>query len=93
MGVEPLGDGRDVLADLVEFDDAQRLVGTMVLQQRLESSAEGQVLEGQRALAAVVAPELAVGVSAVAFWRGCLPQTLMARELIRRFLRNFRNRL
>jgi hypothetical protein len=47
VGVEPLGDGRDVLADLVELDDAEGLVGPVVLQQGLESLGRGQVFEGE----------------------------------------------
>jgi hypothetical protein len=52
-----------VAADLVELDDAQRLVGTTVLQQGLETPCGGEVFESQRALAAVLTPQHAVGVS------------------------------
>ncbi len=63
MGVQPLGDRGDVLADLVEFDDPQCLVGAVVLDEDLEGLRRGQVLEGQRALAAIGTPEHAVGGS------------------------------
>jgi hypothetical protein len=59
----PLGHVWDVAADLVELDDAQRLVGTMVLQQGLETLCGGEVFERKRALAAVFTPQHAVGVS------------------------------
>jgi hypothetical protein len=42
MGAQPRGDRRDVSADLVELDDAQRLVRAMVLEQVLKRSAAGR---------------------------------------------------
>jgi hypothetical protein len=52
VGVQPLGDRRDVTADLVELDDAQRFIGPVVFEQSLETFCGGEVFEGQRALAA-----------------------------------------
>ncbi len=37
VGVQPLGDCRDVVTDLIELDEAQCLIGTVVLQQCLET--------------------------------------------------------
>jgi hypothetical protein len=63
MWVQPLGDHRNAVTDLVELDDAQCLVGTVVLQQGLETLCRRQVFEGQRALADSLAPQHPVGVS------------------------------
>jgi hypothetical protein len=63
MGAQPRGDRRDVSADLIELDDAQRLVRAMVLEQGFETLCSRQVFEGQRSLAAVLAPQHPVGVS------------------------------
>jgi hypothetical protein len=43
MGAQPRGDRRDVSADLVELDDAQRLVRAMVLEQGFETLCSRQV--------------------------------------------------
>lgn len=67
MSGQPFGDRRDVVADLVALDDAQGLVRPMILQQRFETFCGRQVLESQRALAAVLAPQHAVGVSGAVF--------------------------
>jgi hypothetical protein len=40
--VQPRGDGRDVVADLVELDDAQRLVGPWSSSSVLKRSAAGR---------------------------------------------------
>jgi hypothetical protein len=48
--------------DLVELNDAQRLVRPVVLQQGLEALRRRQVLERQRALATVFAPQHTVGI-------------------------------
>ena len=90
VGGEPLGDRRDVAADLVELNDPQGLVRPVVLEQCLETLCSRQVLEGQRSLAAVhgaTAPgrRFRRGSSG----RGCLPQPLMLRRLLRRSRRNF----
>jgi hypothetical protein len=57
------GDRGHVAADLVELDDAQRLFGTVVLQQGLETLCGSEVFEGQRTLAAVLAPQHAIRVA------------------------------
>jgi hypothetical protein len=38
VGVQLLGDGRDVATDLIELDDAQCLIGSVVLQQGLQTA-------------------------------------------------------
>jgi hypothetical protein len=76
MGVQPLGDRRDVPPDLVELDYPQRFVGTVVLQQRLEPLRGGQVLKGERALAAVAAREHPV-VFPVRSVGACLPRPML----------------
>ncbi len=63
VGGQPLGDRRDMATDLVELDDAQRLVRAVVLQQGLEALCGSQVFEGQGSLAAVVALQHAVRVA------------------------------
>jgi len=49
--------------DLVELDDPQRLIGTVVFEQRLETLCGAQIFEAQLALAAILAPQHAIGVS------------------------------
>jgi hypothetical protein len=67
MGGEPVGDRRDMAPDLVELDDPQRLVAAVIPQQGLETLCGRQLLEGQRAPAAIVAPKHPVGVSRAIF--------------------------
>lgn len=43
MGGQPGGHRRNVTADLVELDDAQRLLGAVVLQRGLETLCRGRV--------------------------------------------------
>jgi hypothetical protein len=62
VGAQPLCDRRGVAADFIKLDDAQRLVGTVVLQQRLEALGGGQVFECQRPLVAVLTPQHALFV-------------------------------
>lgn len=50
VGVQPLGDCRDVATDLVELDDPQGLIGTVVLPQRLEPLCGGELLGGREPL-------------------------------------------
>jgi hypothetical protein len=64
-----------VSADLVEFDDAQRFIRAVVLQQGFETLCSREVFEGQRSMAAVLAPQQAVGVSARFFWAWMLATT------------------
>jgi hypothetical protein len=74
VGVEPFGDARNVLSYFIELDEAQRHIGTVVLQKCLETFGGREVLEGQRALAAVVAPQHAVPVRF--FWAWMLATAL-----------------
>jgi hypothetical protein len=76
MGVEPLGDGRHVTADLVELDNAECLITAVVLNQRLETLCGGKVFEGQRSLSADLAPQDAVAVPERFFWAWMLATTL-----------------
>jgi hypothetical protein len=52
-----------VPTDHIEFDDPQRLVRPVVLEQCFETLCSKQVFEGERSLAAVLAPQHPVGVS------------------------------
>jgi len=47
----------------------------VVFEQSLETVCGGEVFEGQRALAAVLAPQHAVGVPGAAFWARMLATT------------------
>ena len=55
MGVEPFGDAGNVTASFLEFDDTQRLGGSVILDQGFEPLRRYQVGEGQRALSAIIA--------------------------------------
>ena len=50
VAVQPLGNRRNVTTNLVELDDAQRLIGTVVVQKSLETLRGREALEGQRRL-------------------------------------------
>jgi hypothetical protein len=62
VSAKPLRDRGDVSTDLVELDDAQRLVRAKVLEQGFETLCSRKVFDGQRSLAAVMAPQHPVGV-------------------------------
>ena len=62
MSGQPLRDRWNMAPDLIELDDAQRLVRPVVLQQGLKTLRSRQVLERQRALATVVTPQHPIGV-------------------------------
>jgi hypothetical protein len=66
-----------------------RQVVDMVLEQRFETLCGRQLLEGQRALAAIQRPQHAPGVSGAIFWAWMLAATLDLRRLLRRSRRNF----
>ena len=62
MAVQPLSDRGDVAANLVQLDDPQPLFGAVIFEQRLEALSRGQILERQRPLTAVLAPQHALGL-------------------------------
>ncbi|WP_156690030.1 hypothetical protein [Mycobacterium sp. Marseille-P9652] len=64
MGVQPLGDRREVAVDLIELNDPQRWVSVVVLEQCLEILCGREVFEAQRALTAVLTPQHTISVPA-----------------------------